>query len=214
MIKIGIVEDHTLFREGIKSLLANWDDFDIIAEFSNGREFIESLHSLNLDVVLMDVEMPVMNGIEASKEAIIKKPDLKILALSMYSDQSYYYEMIKSGISGFVLKNASAHELEKAIRDVYNGLGFFSPKLLKEALIQSSSAEKRDKVIGKLKLSERELEVLDLICQGLTSNEISDKLFLSPRTVDSHKARIMHKTKTRNTASLVIFSIKNELIQI
>jgi DNA-binding NarL/FixJ family response regulator len=165
-------------------------------------------------VVLMDIEMPIMNGIDAAMEAKIKKPQIKIIALSMYSDQKYYYEMIKSGVSGFVLKEASTTELEKAIRDVNAGMGFFSPKLLQQVIIHIPELEHKQRVINDLQLSEREIDVLKLICKGLTNQEISDKLYLSPKTVESHKSKLMKKTTTRNTASLIIFAIKNELIEI
>lgn len=214
MIKIVIVEDHTLFREGIKSLLSKIDDFSIVGEFSNGKEFIDSIFSLDTEIVLMDIEMPFMNGIEASRQAKIKRPELEIIALSMYSNQKYYYEMIKSGVSGFVLKEATTTELEKAIRDVKSGSGFFSPKLLRQAVINISEIESKKNKIEKLQLTEREIEILDLICKGMSNNEISEKLFLSPKTVESHKSKLLRKTDTKNTAGLIIYAIKNELIEI
>lgn len=214
MINITIVEDHTLFRKGIKSLLEKTKDFRVVAEYSNGAEYIENLFDLNTDVVLMDIEMPKLSGIETSMQSNIKRPELKIIALSMYSNQKYYYEMIKAGISGFVLKEASPEELEKAIRDVHTGLGFFSPKLLQEVIVNIPEIEKRKRNATKLQLTERELEILDLICMGFTNNQISEKLFLSPRTVESHKTKMMRKTNTKNTPALIIFAVKNELIEI
>ena len=214
MIKIAIVEDHTLFREGIKSLLAKISDFKIVAEFINGKEYIDNIFNMEVDIVLMDVEMPEMNGVEAARLSNIKKPEIHVIALSMYSEQKYYYEMIRSGISGFVLKEASPEELEKAIRDVYTGLGFFSPKLLQKAILNFSEQDKSKKNIDKLSFTDRESEILELICKGLSNNEISEQLFLSPRTVESHKAKIMKKTNTKNTAGLIIFAIKNEIVEI
>jgi len=212
MIKIIIVEDHTLFREGIKSLLAMFADITIIAEFANGKDFCDSIEHIEADLVLMDIEMPLMNGIEATYFAKQAKPNLQIIALSMYTEQKYYYEMIKAGISGFVLKEASTTELEKAIRDVYAGQGFFSPTLLQKALIHIPEADKKKKLIEQIQLTDREMDVLSLICKGLTNIEISEKLFLSPKTIESHKSKLFLKTNTKNTASLVIFAIKNELI--
>jgi len=214
MIQIVIVEDHTLFREGIKSLLAKISDFKIIAEFNNGKEFCDNLLDINAQIVLMDIEMPVMGGIEASKISNIKKPGLQIIALSMYSDQKYYYEMIKAGISGFVLKEATTTELEKAIRDVHSGLGFFSPKLLQNAITHIPEMENKKKKIENLNLTNREVEVLALVCKGFSNKEISEKLFLSPKTIESHKSKLFQKTETKNIASLVIYAIKNELIEI
>lgn len=214
MIKIIVVEDHTLFRKGIRSLLAGFNDFLIIAEYSNGKEYTENLFSTEGDIVLMDIEMPEMNGIEATKISKIKKPERHIIALSMYSDQKYYYEMIRAGISGFVLKEASPDELENAIRNVHKGLGFFSPQLLQQAVSGINELDRKKNNIESLKLTSREIEILDLICQGLTCNEISEKLFLSPRTVESHKTKLLRKTNTKNTAGLIIYSIKNELVDI
>jgi DNA-binding NarL/FixJ family response regulator len=214
MIQIAIVEDHTLFREGLKSLLANIPDFKIIAEFANGKDFCDNLPDLDVHVILMDIEMPIMGGIEAARFTNIYRPELQIIALSMYSDQRYYYEMIKAGISGFVLKEATTTELEKAIRDVNGGLGFFSPKLLQKAFINMPELEDKKRKIEKLQLTERELEILDLICKGLSNIEMSEKLFLSPKTIESHKSKLFHKTDTKNSAGLIIYAIKNELIEI
>jgi DNA-binding NarL/FixJ family response regulator len=214
MIKITIVEDHTLFRKGIISLLEKVKDFKVVAEFSNGAEYIENLFDLQTDIVLMDSEMTKMSGIETSMQSNIKRPEIKIIALSMYSDQKYYYEMIKTGISGFVLKEATPEELEKAIRDVHVGLGFFSPKLLQEVIVNIPEIEKRNQNVANLQITKRELEILDLICKGLTNKKISDILFLSPRTVESHKTKMMRKTNTKNTPSLIIFAVKNKLIEI
>ncbi len=214
MINITIVEDHTLFRKGIISLLDKIKDFKVVAEFTDGAEYIENLFKLKTDIVLMDIEMPRLSGVETSTQSNIKRPDIKIIALSMYNDQKHYYDMIKSGISGFVLKEASPEELEKAIRDVYRGLGFFSPKLLQEIIVNIPEIEKRKRNSAKMQLTEREIEILDLICKGYTNNQISEKLFLSPRTVESHKTKMMRKTNTKNTPALIIFAVKNEIIEI
>lgn len=214
MINIVIVEDHTLFREGIKSLLAANEQFNIIAEFANGKAFIDALFDYDIDVVLIDINMPIMNGIEATQTAKIKRPDIKFIALSMNSDQKYYYEMIKAGASGFVLKEATTDELEKAIIDVMNNESFFSSKLLQQVILNIPQMESKQKIIQKLEITERELDVLKLLCQGMTNNEISDALFLSPKTVETHKTRLLKKTNTKNSTSLIIFALKNKIIEI
>jgi DNA-binding NarL/FixJ family response regulator len=214
MINLIIVEDHTLFREGIKSLLSNFNDMKVVAEFANGKEFCDHLSFVEADIVLMDIEMPLMNGLIATQKAKELKPELQIIALSMYSDQKYYYEMIKAGISGFVLKEASTIELEKAIRDVYSGLGFFSPKILQKTLVNIHDLDNKKNKLDELQLTEREIEVLELICQGLSNNEISDKLCLSAKTIESHKSKLFLKTNTKNTAALIIYAIKNDLIKL
>ncbi len=213
-INLIIVEDHTLFREGLKSLLGRIPDFKIIAEYANGKEYCDHLEELNQGIVLMDIEMPEMGGIEASLISNKKRPDIKIIALTMYSDHNYYYEMIKSGVSGFVLKEATTIELEKAIRDVHEGLGFFTPELLKQAFIGIQEKKDPEGRLKKLNLSSREIEILNLVCKGMSNKEISQTLFLSPKTIESHKSSLFLKTETRNTAGLVIFAVKNELIKI
>ena len=214
MIKIAIVEDHTLFREGLKSLLENNSKYKVVAEFSNGKAFIEALFDVNIDLVLMDIEMPVMNGIEATIEAKMKIPELRFIALSMYSDQKYYYEMIRAGVSGFVLKEATSDELEKAIQDVMNDQSYFSPKLLQQVVLHIPEMEGRQKLIQKLQITERELDVLDLICQGMTNNEISEKLFLSTKTIETHKTRLLKKTATKNSTGLILYALKNKLVNL
>ncbi|NJK87004.1 MAG: response regulator transcription factor [Bacteroidales bacterium] len=179
MIRIVIVEDHTLFREGIKSLLLRFDDFKVVAEFADGKTFCDALFDLDSDIVLMDIDMPVMSGIEASKTANIRKPEIKIIALSMYSDHSYYYEMIKAGVSGFVLKEATTTELEKAIRDVHAGMGFFSPELLQKAIVHIPGLENKKRKLDRLQLTNREAEVLDLICKGFSNQEFHKTIFES-----------------------------------
>jgi DNA-binding NarL/FixJ family response regulator len=214
MIRIAIVEDHTLFREGLKSLLGNNENIQIVAEFSNGKAFIDSIFKIEVDLVLIDIEMPIMNGIEATIEAKLKRPDLKFIALSMYSEQKYYYEMIKAGVSGFVLKEATTDELEKAISDVINNESFFSPKLLQQVILHIPEMESKQKLLQKLDITEREFDVLKMLCKGLTNNEISDQLFLSPKTVETHKTRLLKKTNTKNSTSLIIFALKNKLIEL
>jgi DNA-binding NarL/FixJ family response regulator len=214
MVNIAIVEDHTLFREGIKTLLQKVDTFKIIAEFSNGKEYIDDLDKINPDIVLMDIEMPVMNGIEASKLSLKKKPEVKIIVLSMYGEKQYYYEMIMAGVSGFIIKDASVNQLEKAINEVSNGMSFFSPELIQKAMVVSNEINIKQKKIKELQLTEREMEVLCLICEGLSNNEISEKLFVSSKTIESHKSKLMLKTESKNTASLIIYAIKNHLIEL
>jgi len=213
MINIAIVEDHTLFREGLISLLSKIEDFKIVAEYSNGKEFINNLFSTDIDLVLMDIEMPVMNGIEACCEAKIKKPLLQVIALSMYRDQKYYYEMIKAGASGFILKDATTTELEKAIRDVNAGLAFFTPQQLQQIILNIPNAEKSKNTITKLNLSPRETDVLNLICMGYSNVEIAQRLFISIKTVESHKTRLLKKTNSKNSVNLIFFAVKNELIK-
>ena len=213
-LRIYLVDDHKLFREGLKLLLSNQDFVHHIYEASNGREFIENLSFVDCDVVLMDIEMPEMNGIEATIQAMKMKPELKIIVLSMYGDEQYYYEMIDAGAKGFMLKNSGIDKVVTAIQKVSEGESFFSEELLVNILnnMRDSKAENHDVVDNDI--SERDLEILCQVCRGLSNQEIADELFISKRTVDKHRANLLSKTGCRNTAALVMYAIKNKLIQI
>ena len=216
MIRIVLVEDLPIIQEGIMLLIEKVPDFKIVHQFQNGREFTDAIKDLEADIVLSDIEMPVMDGISATKLAISLKPDLKIIALSLYNDRKYYYEMITAGAKGFVLKQASPKELEQAIREVHNGGNYFSPELLRSVIIEMQSIEKEivDEKKELLQITDRETEMLKLLCAGMTNQEIADQLFVSLRTVESTKSRLMEKTNTRNNASLIIWAIKNKIVSI
>ena len=211
-IQVILVDDHSLFRNGLKILLTQSDRFDVVAEASNGEEFMKYFEIFPHAVVLMDIEMRVMNGIEATSLAINKNPHTKIIALTMFSDKQYYYKMIEAGARGFLLKDSPITEVVEAIELVTNGESYFSKELLLDLVKDFNQLQQRN---GNLDLlTERELEVLQLICQGFSNQEIGEKLFISKRTVDKHRSNILDKTGTRNTAGLVIFAIKNELVKL
>ena len=205
-LRIYIVDDHKLFREGLKLLLSTQDFVHHIYEASSGRDFIENLSFVDCDLVLMDIEMPEMNGIEATEQALRIRPDLKVIVLSMYGDEQYYYKMVDVGVKGFVLKNSGIEKVIAAIRAVAAGENYFSEELLVNILNNM-----RD---GGHEISERELEILYHVCLGLSNQEIADKLFISKRTVDKHRANLLSKTGCRNTAALVMYAIKNKMINI
>ncbi|MGD2035255.1 MAG: response regulator transcription factor [Bacteroidales bacterium] len=210
-LNIVLVDDHTLFREGLKLLLSRLDFVNHIHEASDGKEFIELIQRFKPHIAFVDIEMPVMNGIRATKKALEVMPDLKIIGLSMYADQSYYTQMIEAGAKGFLLKNSNFDDVQRAIKDVYGGHSFFSGEIMNE-LIRNIN---RKKIIKQgTELTDREVEILFLICKGLSNQEIADKLFLSKRTVDKHRENLLLKTGSKNTASLVIYAIKNEIIEI
>jgi DNA-binding NarL/FixJ family response regulator len=162
----------------------------------------------------MDISMPEMDGIAASELAIKKFPNLKIIALSSYGDDLYYYKMVKAGVSGFVQKKSGKDELEKAINVVLSGENYFPPQLRQKIIIKLGQSGPESISNPDLNLSKREREILKLICQGYSNNEISEMLFISPKTVDNHRTNLLSKTSSRNSASLVMFAIKNNLIEL
>jgi DNA-binding NarL/FixJ family response regulator len=192
-------------------LLSNLDYIDNIFEAENGQQFIDGLAKNHVDIVMLDIEMPVMNGIQAAQQAKQIAPGIKIIALSMYSDENYYLSMIEAGACGFLLKNSNFQEVEKAIIDVYNDKSYISIEILNNILKQPQKTSLSN---VNEELTEREDEILLLICKGLTNNEIADRLGLSKRTVDKHRENLLMKTQSKNTANLVIYAIKNGYLKI
>ncbi|MBN2806266.1 MAG: response regulator transcription factor [Prolixibacteraceae bacterium] len=210
-IRIMIVEDHAMFREGLHYILNNIDGFDVVGEAASGNEFLTLLNNVQPDIVLMDIDLPGMDGAEASRQALIKDPDLKILCLSMHSDYAHYQKMMDAGSMGFVLKNAGIVELTEAIRQVVNGKLYFSQELLLN-IIHSKTPDESANMLEQTEISARELEVLELICKGMSNKEIADQLYISIKTVEGHKSKLMIKTDTRNTVSLVLYALRNKLV--
>lgn len=213
-LRIYIVDDHKLFREGLKLLLSTQDFVSHIYEASNGEEFVENLSLVDCDIVLMDIEMPGMNGIEATEAALRIKPNLKVIVLSMYGDEQYYYKMVDAGVKGFVVKNSGIEKVIAAIRAVAGGENYFSEELLVNILNNMRDNAKQEPEMPDNEISERELEILYHVCLGLSNQEIADKLFISKRTVDKHRANLLSKTGCRNTAALVMYAIKNKIINV
>ncbi len=210
--KVIIVDDHTLFRNGLSLLLNSFDDIEVVAEASNGKEFIENLGKNDADVILMDIDMPEMNGIDATKIAIEKYPEMKIITLSMYGEGEYYYKMINAGVKGFLLKNSDINEVKKAIQVVADGSTYFSEEILYNIVKNIRSINVIES--NPDDLSKREIEILVQICKGLSNKEIAELLNISKRTVDKHRENLLSKTHSRNTANLVMYAIKNKIIKV
>jgi DNA-binding NarL/FixJ family response regulator len=214
--KIIIVDDHSLFREGMKLLIENEGMGQVVAEAENGQIFLDLLKDYDPDLVLMDIEMPVMDGLEATRKAKAMKPDLKILALTMLSKKESYTDMINAGALGFVLKSAGKKELERAIKTVIDGESFFSNELLRQIIIDlgKQKAVSEKPLIQEIEFTDRELEILHYFCQGLTAMEIAGKICRSIKTIEAHRASLLEKTNTKNTINLVLYAIKNKLVDI
>lgn len=210
-IKIILADDHQLFRNGLRILLEAFDDFEICGEAVNGAEVIKILENTDCDLVLMDIDMPVMDGIDATRESLAINPDVKIIALSMYGEEEYYHRMVEAGAKGFLLKDSDINEVKEAIVNVHNGGNYFSQELLQHVIQKIRSRETETKHAN---LSNREKEILYNICEGLSNQEIAERLFISKRTVDKHRANLLSKTNSKNTASLILYAIKNKIIEI
>ena len=208
-VKIVLVDDHALFRNGLKGLISMREGYRVVGEASDGSEFLEMLPTLEADVIFMDISMPNVGGEEATRKALALRPDLNIITLSMFGDEAYYTRMVEAGAKGFLLKDSAIEEVFEAIDAVVSGGDYFSQRLL-----SSMSGRLRGTEQLSAELSSREIEVLLSICRGLSNQEIADKLFISKRTVDAHRANILEKTGCKNTASLVVYAIKHHLVTV
>ena len=214
--KVILVDDHKLFRDGLKFVINQIDDLEVVAEASNGNEFLEILKTQEVDIVLMDISMPELDGIQATKMANELYPGIKILVISMFCDEEYYYQMVKAGVMGFVLKESGKNELEEAIKSVLNGETFFSQKLLRDIIfnLHEPSTIKSTHKDQEFVLTKRESEILKNICEGYSNTQIAEKLFISIRTVEGHKSTLINKTGVKNTISLVMYALKNNLVNL
>lgn len=202
-----IVDDHTLFRKGLSAALSSANIVNQIYEAGNGIEFLQLLEAHKADVVLMDISMPLMDGHAATVSAISRYPGLKIIALSMHSDIDHFQEMIDAGVMGFLSKDAALDDVIGAIISVAEGNKVFSQDLMYNLVKRMNVSRQKSDI-----LTEREKEVLMLISEGMSNQEIADTLNLSKRTVDKHRENILSKTQTKNTAELIMFAIKNKLL--
>lgn len=207
-IALAVVDDHDLFREGIILMLGQIPEYDVVFDASDGAAFLEQLGTHRPDVVLMDVNMPRMDGAEATQRALSIYPDLKIIALTMFSDHLHYTQMIQAGVKGFMLKKGTKHELQQAIAEVSRGGVYFSQEILRKVALRTFRKEEDQR------LTARELDVLGHVCAGSTSPEIAEKLFISTKTVEGHRANIFQKTDVRNTAELILWAVRNGYLEI
>lgn len=210
-IRVALVDDHQLFREGLKFVLSDIKNTEVISETSNGAEFLDHLDTLQPDLILMDIAMPEMDGIEATKRALARYPDLKIIALSMFGEEAYYTKMMNAGVRGFIIKESGFEELEVAIREVLSGGTYFSQKLLQNIVIKKSSPAVKKLPEEIVKISRREQEVLNLICSGYSNSEIAGELGISLRTVEGHRSNMINRIGVKNSIQLVLYAHKNKL---
>jgi len=205
-LTVFLVDDHALFREGIRFLLSKNKSIGTIYEADDGIALLEKISDICPDIILMDIDMPRMNGIEATRKVLDLLPDCKVIALSMHADECFYREMIDAGAKGFLLKNSRFGDVERAIEEVWQGNNYFSQEIL-ESILKNINKPLSQHIASEL--SEREIEVLFHICKGEQNQEIAEKLFVSKRTIDKHRQNILQKTNSRNTAELVVYAIKH-----
>jgi DNA-binding NarL/FixJ family response regulator len=213
--KVFIVDDHKIFREGLVFMISKIKRFEVVGEASNGKDLLEIIDDLDVDIIIMDISMPGVDGIEATAKVLEKKPDIKVIALTMFSDEEYYYKMIQAGVSGYLLKESGKEELAAALNSVVAGENYFSQKVLHNIIVNMNNVKtfKKNNTVEN-KLTKRENEILTLICQGLSNQEISERLCLSLRTIEGHKSNLLSKTGVRNSISLVMYAMKNHLVDL
>ncbi|PKP32671.1 MAG: DNA-binding response regulator [Bacteroidetes bacterium HGW-Bacteroidetes-17] len=212
-IKIVIADDHQLFREGLVKLLSNSSEIEVIAEAENGEDAILKAKDYQPDIMLMDIGMPILNGIEATLKIRNNYPNIKILALSMHIEKDYIKDILDACASGYLLKNCTYNQLIDAINSVYLGKKYLSEEVT-EIVIQDYLAKKEEITKDENTLSNREIEILKLFAEGNSSREISEKLFISIKTVGTHKQHILKKLDLRTNADMVRYSIKEGIIKL
>lgn len=211
MIRILIADDHQMFIDGLRSLLDGSEDICVVGEASNGLQVVELCDNQEVDIVIMDINMPEMDGIQATREVLKKHPTVKVLGLSMYNDREYISDILKAGARGYILKNTGKETLINAIRTLHDGESYLGKEVSRTLLNTFIKNPGISQLVQKL--SDREREVLECIATGLTTHEIADQLFISKNTVETHRKNLLYKLKARNTAELVNNAYKQRLIQ-
>ncbi len=214
-IRVMLCDDHTILREGIRLLLNSQPDIEVVAEAVDGREAVDKARTAKPDVILMDIAMPLLNGLEATKQIRRDNPNARVLVLTMYESDEYVSQMLEAGAAGYVLKKVAGSELVYALRAVYQGEAFLYPsitkRLVEDYLRRVESGQERDTFDG---LTDREREVLQLIAEGHTNKEIADLLNLSVRTVQNHRAHIMEKLGMHDRGELIKYAIQKGIIEL
>lgn len=216
MIKVLIADDHNMFVEGLESILMDEEDIQVVAKCYEGNSIFPAVKENEIDVILLDINLPEVSGIEVCRRLHTENPQIKILALSMYNDESFVTEILKHGALGYILKNTGKKELVRAIKQVNDGQSYFSEEVtetIMKSLLNQRQKGKQKTLIETPKISRREKEVLELIVQEYTTQEIAEKLFISLKTVESHRRSLLTKLNVRNTAGLVRVTVEHKLIE-
>lgn len=213
-IKIAIADDYKIFRDGIKVGLAADKNLQVILEADNGEELLKGLEKVQPDVIIMDLKMPIMDGMEATKEVRKRFDAIKVLVVTMYDDDKFIIHLMEMGANGYLLKNAESEEIRKSIYAVHEN-GYYFNDLVNKALLKKFVLKRNFKPSFNqdVEFTERELEVLKLICEEKTAAEIGKDIFLSPRSVEGIRQKLIEKVGVRNTAGLVMFALKNGIVE-
>jgi DNA-binding NarL/FixJ family response regulator len=214
-MKILLADDHKVLRSGLRRILEEQPDLEVVGEASDGREAVDLATSLQPDIVVMDIAMPQMNGMEATRQIVLRNPRTNVLILSMYSDENYIVQVLRAGARGYLLKDSAEEELINAVRSVNAGQPFFSPRIAK-LLVGDSMQRLRDEAASDTYelLTPREREVLQLIAEGKSNKEVASALFVSPTTIETHRARIMDKLDLHSTAEIVLYAVRKGIVQL
>lgn len=211
IVKIIIVDDHEIFRSGLKMVLGKLDYVDVVGEAANGQEFLELIRKVVCDIVLMDIEMPIMSGIDATRIALKENPSLKIISLTMFTEDDYVQSMMDAGVKGFLVKNINKETLHKAITTVAGGGNYYSEELFK-FFTRKFQTKEESKSDNKIHFTAREKEILQLLSEGLSNKEIAEVLYISERTVVGHKSNMLAKTGCKHAIGLLAFALRNKLV--
>jgi DNA-binding NarL/FixJ family response regulator len=213
VIKVAIADDHKIFRKGVILSLRPFTNIKFVLEADNGDQHLEGIAAAEPDVVLMDLRMPGKDGIEATKILSKQYPNIHVIVLSMYEDDRFVSHMMENGASGYLLKNAEPQEIRRAVMDVYEK-GYYLNNFVNRILLKKSHAKQKaiPSLNSEITLTDRERDVLKFICMEFTAQEIAQKMDISPRTVEAIKDRLMERFGSKNTAGLVFFAVKNNLV--
>jgi DNA-binding NarL/FixJ family response regulator len=213
-IRIAIADDYKIYRDGIKVGLSSDKNLQVVLEADNGEELLKGLEKAAPDVIIMDLKMPIMDGMEATKEVRKRFDSMKILVVTMYDDDKFIIHLMEIGANGYLLKNAESEEIIKSIYAVHEN-GYYFNDLVNKALLKKLVLKRdfKPSFNQNIEFTERELEVLKLICQEKTAAEMAKEIFLSPRSVEGIRQRLIDKVGVRNTAGLVMFAIKNAVVE-
>jgi DNA-binding NarL/FixJ family response regulator len=213
-IRVLLVDDHAILREGIKALLEKQDDIEVVAEAADGREAISRVAQFRPDVVVLDISMPMMDGLESTRQMKRDNPDIKVLVLTMHDNEEYFFQLLRAGASGYVTKKSVSRELVSAIEAVYRGESFFCPSMAKFLLSDFLRLDKAVENTGQEELTPREREIVKLIAEGYTNQQIADLLHRSVKTIESHRSNILRKLGIHDSIELVKYAVRKKLIEI